>query len=67
MTEADWIKIAISAMGIFCGVLVALIKELSSRFERLIKSIEVLNINLAILAEKVSFHDRRLERLEEDE
>lgn len=67
MTESDWIKVAMSVLGLIGGVLIAILKGLSMRFERLVKSVEDLNINVAVIVVKVNSHEKRIERLEEDE
>ena len=65
MNESDRVVILAALIGVIGGFGVALYGSLSEYFKRLVKSIESLNVNVAVIVEKVNSHERRIERLEE--
>lgn len=65
MTEADWVKIACAVFSLLGGLVLFTVKRMAINFDRLVDSIEKLNVNVAIVVEKTNSHDRRITRLEE--
>lgn len=66
MTEAEWIQVGVAIVGVVGGFVIAMARWVAKSFETLVQSIDQLNINVAVVVDKVNGHERRIERLEEE-